>query len=72
MHIPPYNNKNVPIININNHKVPLVYFNIIKLNNYVFTNCMIVFNLFYFYVWTLISSSFSLWFPYQNLLIKLL
>lgn len=48
------------------------FFNIIKLNNYIFTNCMIVFNLFYFYVWTLISSSFSLWFPYQNLLIKLL
>ena len=31
MHIPPYNNKNEPIINIDNHKVPLVYFNIIKL-----------------------------------------
>ena len=31
MHIPPYNNKNEPIININNRKVPLVYFNIIKL-----------------------------------------
>ena len=31
MHIPPYNNKNEPIIDINNHKVPLVYFNIIKL-----------------------------------------
>ena len=30
MHIPPYNNKNEPIINIDNHKVPLVYFNIIK------------------------------------------
>ncbi len=31
MHIPPYNNQNIPIIDRNNTSVPLVYFNIIKL-----------------------------------------
>ena len=32
MHIPPYNNNNSPIVNINDPKVPLNYFNIVKLN----------------------------------------
>ena len=32
MHIHPYNNKNIPIIDVNNSKVPLNYFNIVKLN----------------------------------------
>ena len=32
MHIPPYENKNIPIVDINDSRVPLNYFNIIKLN----------------------------------------
>ena len=32
MHIPPYDNNNSPIVNINDPKVPLNYFNIVKLN----------------------------------------
>ena len=31
MHIPPYDNNNSPIVNINDPKVPLNYFNIVKL-----------------------------------------
>ena len=31
MHIPPFNNKNKPIIDINDDHVPLTYFNIVKL-----------------------------------------
>ena len=31
MHIPPFDNKNIPIVDINNSKVPLNYFNIVKL-----------------------------------------
>tara|TARA_Y100000590_G_scaffold469753_1_gene659536 strand:- start:2245 stop:3087 length:843 start_codon:yes stop_codon:yes gene_type:complete len=31
MHIPPFDNKNIPIVDINNTKVPLNYFNIVKL-----------------------------------------
>jgi 5-deoxy-glucuronate isomerase len=31
MHIPPYNNKNIPIIDTNNSRVPFVYFNNINL-----------------------------------------
>mgnify|MGYP001420109862 CR=1 FL=1 len=31
MHIPPYNNKNIPIVNINNKITPNIYFNIVKL-----------------------------------------
>ena len=33
MHIPPFNNKNKPIVDINDSKVPLNYFNIVKLKN---------------------------------------
>ena len=32
MHIPPYDNNNLPIVNVNDLKVPLNYFNIVKLN----------------------------------------
>ncbi len=31
MHIPPFNNKNIPLVDINNEKVPLNYFNIVKI-----------------------------------------
>jgi 5-deoxy-glucuronate isomerase len=31
MHIPPFDNRNVPIINVNDSRVPLNYFNIVKL-----------------------------------------
>ena len=31
MHISPYDNKNLPIIDRNNSQVPLTYFNIVKL-----------------------------------------
>ena len=31
MHIPPYKNKNIPIIDANNSRVPFVYFNNINL-----------------------------------------
>ena len=31
MHIPPFDNKNKPIVDINDAKVPLTYFNIVKL-----------------------------------------
>ena len=31
MHIPPFDNKNIPIVDIDNLKVPLNYFNIVKL-----------------------------------------
>ena len=31
MHIPPFDNKNKPIIDINDDHVPLTYFNIVKL-----------------------------------------
>ena len=31
MHIPPFNNKNIPIVDLNDSKVPLNYFNIVKL-----------------------------------------
>lgn len=31
MHIPPYDNKNLPLVNVNNSTVPLNYFNIVKL-----------------------------------------
>ena len=31
MHIPPFENKNIPIIGINDSKVPLNFFNIVKL-----------------------------------------
>ena len=32
MHIKPFNNNNKPIVDINDSKVPLNYFNIVKLN----------------------------------------
>ncbi len=32
MHIPPHDNQNKPIVDINDKKVPLNYFNIVKLN----------------------------------------
>ena len=32
MHIPPFDNKNKPIVDVENAKVPLNYFNIVKLN----------------------------------------
>ena len=32
MHIPPNENKNIPIVDINDSRVPLNYFNIIKLD----------------------------------------
>ena len=31
MHIPPFNNKNIPIVDIEDSRVPLNYFNIVKL-----------------------------------------
>ena len=31
MHIAPYNNKNIPIVNVDHDLVPLNYFNIVKL-----------------------------------------
>ena len=31
MHIQPFDNKNIPIVDINNSKVPLNYFNIVKI-----------------------------------------
>ena len=31
MHIPPFENKNIPIVDINDSKVPLNFFNIVKL-----------------------------------------
>ena len=33
MHIPPYNNQNQPIVDVNNEIVPLNYFNIVKLKS---------------------------------------
>ena len=32
MHIPPFDNKNKPIVDMQDKKVPLNYFNIVKLN----------------------------------------
>ena len=32
MHIPPFNNKNKPIVDMDDKNVPLNYFNIVKLN----------------------------------------
>ena len=32
MHIPPFDNKNKPIVDIEDSRVPLNYFNIVKLN----------------------------------------
>ena len=32
MHIPPFNNQNKPIVDIDDNHVPLNYFNIVKLN----------------------------------------
>ena len=32
MHIPPFDNKNTPIVDIEDSRVPLNYFNIVKLN----------------------------------------
>ena len=34
LHIPPYNNQNLPIIDKKNTIAPLVYFNIIKLKTF--------------------------------------
>ena len=31
MHIPPFDNKNIPIVDTNDKNVPLNYFNIVKL-----------------------------------------
>jgi 5-deoxy-glucuronate isomerase len=33
MHIPPYDNKNVPIVDVDDVQVPLAYFNIVRLKN---------------------------------------
>lgn len=33
MHIPPYDNKNKPIVDVDNNVTPLIYFNIVKLSN---------------------------------------
>ena len=41
MHIPPFENNNKPIIDVNDSRVPLNYFNIVKLNNgQVFEYCI--------------------------------
>ena len=32
MHIPPFDNQNKPIVDVNDAHVPLTYFNIVKLN----------------------------------------
>ena len=33
MHIPPFENNNKPIVDVNDTKVPLNYFNIVKFNS---------------------------------------
>lgn len=49
-----------------------IFINIIKLNKNYITHSMILFNLFYFIVWMFISSSFSLWLPYNNVILELI